>query len=49
MFPHLIDEVEKHLLRAEQVKKGDCLAVLMGAPIYRRGTTNLLKIVPGGG
>jgi len=41
----LIDEVEKNLLQGRQVKKGDRIVVLMGAPIYRRGTTNLLKIV----
>jgi pyruvate kinase len=41
----LIDEVEKNLLREKRVKKGDRIVVLMGAPIYRRGTTNLLKIV----
>jgi pyruvate kinase len=41
----LIDEVEKNLLQGKQVKKGDRIVVLMGAPIYRRGTTNLLKIV----
>ncbi|MCX5911174.1 MAG: pyruvate kinase [Deltaproteobacteria bacterium] len=41
----LIDEVEKNLLQGKQVKKGDRIVVLMGAPIYRKGTTNLLKIV----
>ena len=41
----LIDEVEKNLREERQVKKGDRIVVLIGAPIYRRGTTNLLKIV----
>lgn len=42
-------EVEKNLLQGGQVKKGDRIVVVLGAPIYRKGTTNLLKIVKVGG
>jgi pyruvate kinase len=41
----LIDEVEKTLLQGKLVKRGDTLVLLMGAPIYKKGTTNLLKIL----
>jgi pyruvate kinase len=41
----LIDEVEKTLLQGKLVKRGDTIVLLMGAPIYNKGTTNLLKIL----
>ena len=41
----LIDEVEKTLLQEKWVKRGDTIVLLMGAPIYKKGTTNLLKIL----
>jgi len=41
----LIDEVEKTLLQERWVKRGDAIVLLMGAPIYKKGTTNLLKIL----
>lgn len=41
----LIDEVEKTLLQGKLVKRGDTIVLLMGAPIYKKGTTNLLKIL----
>lgn len=41
----LIDEVEKTLLQEKWAKRGDTIVLLMGAPIYKKGTTNLLKIL----
>jgi pyruvate kinase len=41
----LIDEVEKTLLQERWTKRGDTIVLLMGAPIYKKGTTNLLKIL----
>jgi pyruvate kinase len=41
----LIDEVEKTLFQEKFAKKGDPIVLLMGAPIYKKGTTNLLKIL----
>jgi len=40
----LIDEVEKSLLGERLVKRGETIVLLMGAPIYRKGTTNLMKV-----
>jgi len=40
----LIEEVEKTLLAEKMVKRGENLVFLMGAPIYKKGTTNLLKV-----
>lgn len=40
----LIEEVEKTLLSEKKVKRGDRIILLMGAPIYKKGATNLLKI-----
>jgi len=41
----LIDEVEKTLLKEKLVKRRDTIVLLMGAPIYKKGTTNLMKIL----
>jgi hypothetical protein len=41
----LIEEVEKSLRSTRQVKKGGYHRAPEGAPIYREGTTNLLKAV----
>lgn len=41
----LIDEVEKTLLKENLVKRRDTIVLLMGAPIYKKGTTNLMKII----
>jgi len=40
----LVEEVEKSLLAEKMARRGDNLVILMGAPIYRKGTTNLLKV-----
>ena len=40
----LIEEVEKSLLAEKLVKHGDTIILLMGAPIYKKGTTNLMKV-----
>jgi len=40
----LIEEVEKSLLGEKLVKHGDTIILLMGAPIYKKGTTNLMKV-----
>jgi pyruvate kinase len=41
----LIDKVEKILLQEKLVQRGDTLVLLMGAPVDKKGTTNLLKIL----
>jgi len=41
----LIEEVEKSLRQERLAKVGDTIVLLMGAPIYRRGTTDLLKVI----
>ena len=41
----LIDEVEKTLIQERWARRGDTIVLLMGAPIYKKGTTNLLKIL----
>jgi len=40
----LIEGVEKSLLAERLAKRGDTIVLLMGAPIYKKGTTNLLKV-----
>lgn len=40
----LIVEVENSLLNDRIAKKGDSLVILLGWPVYRKGTTNLMKI-----
>jgi pyruvate kinase len=40
----LINEVEKSLIADKLAKKGDSLIIILGSPIYSRGTTNLMKI-----
>ncbi|MGQ9693361.1 MAG: pyruvate kinase [Thermodesulfobacteriota bacterium] len=41
----LIEKVEKKLLQEGIGHRGDTIVLLMGAPIYKKGTTNLLKIL----
>ncbi len=41
----LIEKVEKNLLGEGLVQNGDTIVIIMGAPIYKKGTTNLLKIL----
>ncbi len=41
----LIEKVEKNLLQEGIVQNGDTIILIMGAPIYKKGTTNLLKIL----
>lgn len=41
----LIEKVEKNLLQEGIGHRGDIIVLLMGAPIYKKGTTNLLKIL----
>lgn len=41
----LIEKVEKNLLQGGIGQRGDTIVLLMGAPIYKKGTTNLLKIL----
>ncbi len=41
----LIEKVEKNLLQEGIGHRGDVIVLLMGAPIYKKGTTNLLKIL----
>ncbi|MGB9700789.1 MAG: pyruvate kinase [Thermodesulfobacteriota bacterium] len=41
----LIEKVEKNLLQKGIGHRGDIIVLLMGAPIYKKGTTNLLKIL----
>lgn len=40
----LIEKVDKLLLKEEFVKKGDSTVLILGAPIYTKGTTNLMKL-----
>lgn len=40
----MIDEVERVMLSERLARKGDILIILSGAPIYKKGTTNLMKI-----
>ncbi|HDP98732.1 MAG TPA: pyruvate kinase [bacterium] len=40
----IIQHTEKILLEEKIVQKGDVIIVLLGAPIFVRGTTNLMKI-----
>jgi pyruvate kinase len=40
----IISQTEKVLLEKNIVEKGDIVVILMGAPIYSKGTTNLLKL-----
>ncbi|NOZ60039.1 MAG: pyruvate kinase [Calditrichaeota bacterium] len=37
-------KTEEILIEKELVKKGDVVSVLLGAPIFARGTTNLMKL-----
>ncbi len=40
----IIQYSEKALLKYDYVKKGDLIVVLLGAPVFVKGTTNLMKI-----
>lgn len=40
----IIQQTEKIMLEKKIVKKGDVIVILMGAPIYIKGTTNLMKL-----
>jgi pyruvate kinase len=40
----LIEKVDKFLLKERFVKKGDTIVLILGAPIYTKGTTNLMKL-----
>lgn len=40
----IIQHSEKILLKYKIVKKGDLIVVLLGAPVFVKGTTNLMKI-----
>ena len=40
----LIEKVDNLLLREKIVKKKDAIVIILGAPIYEKGTTNLLKL-----
>lgn len=42
---YLIEKVEKTLLQEGIGQHGDTIVLVMGAPVYRKGTTNLLKIL----
>lgn len=42
---YLIEKVEKKLRQEKIIKRGDTIVLLLGAPIYKKGTTNLLKII----
>ena len=45
----LISKVDKILLKEKIVKKGDLLIIILGAPVFVQGATNLLKIHRVGG
>ena len=40
----IIEKTEQVLLEKGIVKPGDVVVVLLGAPVYVRGTTNLMKL-----
>lgn len=40
----IIQQTEKIVLEKKFVKKGDVIVILMGAPIYVKGTANLMKL-----
>lgn len=40
----IIQQTEKIVLEKKFVKKGDVIVILMGAPIYIKGTANLMKL-----
>jgi pyruvate kinase len=40
----MIEEVDRVMLAGHLARKGDTLVILSGAPIYKKGTTNLMKI-----
>jgi len=40
----LIEKVDKLLLKERFVKRGDAIVIILGAPIYEKGTTNLMKL-----
>ncbi|HEX9973038.1 MAG TPA: pyruvate kinase [bacterium] len=40
----IIQQTEKIMLEKKIVKKGDVIVILMGAPIYIKGTANLMKL-----
>ncbi len=40
----IIQQTERILLNRKIVKKGDVIIILLGAPIYIKGTTNLMKL-----
>jgi len=40
----MIEEVEKVMIKDRLARKGDTIVILSGAPIHKRGTTNLMKI-----
>ncbi len=41
----LIEELKKHLEKAESFKKGDKLILTMGSIIGKRGTTNMIRVL----
>jgi pyruvate kinase len=40
----VIQIVDAELRKQKRVKKGDGIVIIMGAPIYHKGTTNLIKL-----
>ncbi|MEW6408892.1 MAG: pyruvate kinase [Nitrospirota bacterium] len=40
----MIDEVDRVIIEKRLAKKGDGIVILSGAPIYKKGTTNLMKL-----
>lgn len=40
----MIEEVDRVMLAEHLARKGNTLVILSGAPIYKKGTTNLMKI-----
>lgn len=40
----MVEEVEKELLKSGQLAPGDLVVIIAGAPIYKKGSTNLLKV-----
>ena len=40
----IIQQTETILLDEGIVKKGDVIVILLGAPVFTRGTTNLMKL-----
>ncbi len=40
----LAEEIEAHLLQEDAVQPGDALVIVAGAPLWVRGTTNLIRL-----